>query len=87
MLRTTSKDGLRRMNTKKVAPTELKRELPGGEPRRLPVRLLGGLRTKYNVDVSLASFFKEPTVQALAAQVEKSLAAHCAKKEQGVVQK
>ena len=43
------------------------------------MRLLGGLRTKYNVEVSLASFFEEPTIQALAAHVERLLAQHCAK--------
>jgi amino acid adenylation domain-containing protein len=43
------------------------------------MRLLGGLRTKYNVDVSLASFFEEPTVKALAAHVERLLAAHLEK--------
>ena len=35
------------------------------------MRVVGNLRTKYNVNVTLASFLKEPTVQALAAQVEK----------------
>lgn len=35
------------------------------------MRVVGSLRTKYNVNVTLASFLKEPTVQALAAQVEK----------------
>jgi acyl-CoA synthetase (AMP-forming)/AMP-acid ligase II/acyl carrier protein len=43
------------------------------------MRLLGGLRSKYNVDVSLASFFEEPTIQALAARVERLLEEHCAK--------
>jgi acyl-CoA synthetase (AMP-forming)/AMP-acid ligase II/acyl carrier protein len=47
----------------------------------LAMRLLGGVRSKYNVDVSLASFFEEPTIQALAARVEKLLAEHCAKQE------
>jgi acyl-CoA synthetase (AMP-forming)/AMP-acid ligase II len=46
----------------------------------LAMRMLGGLRTKYNVDVSLAAFFEEPTIQALAARVEKALAEHIAKK-------
>jgi acyl carrier protein len=48
----------------------------------LAMRLLGGVRSKYNVEVSLASFFEEPTIQALAAHVERALAAHCAKQEQ-----
>jgi hypothetical protein len=47
----------------------------------LAMRLLGGVRTAYNVDVSLASFFEEPTIQALAAHVERLLADHCAKQE------
>jgi amino acid adenylation domain-containing protein len=47
----------------------------------LAMRLLGGVRSKYNVEVSLASFFEEPTIQALAARVEKLLAEHCAKQE------
>ena len=45
----------------------------------LAMRLLGGVRSQYNVDVSLASFFEEPTIQALAAHVERLLADHCAK--------
>jgi amino acid adenylation domain-containing protein len=45
----------------------------------LAMRLLGSVRTTYNVDVSLASFFEEPTIQALAAHVERLLAEHCAK--------
>jgi acyl-CoA synthetase (AMP-forming)/AMP-acid ligase II/acyl carrier protein len=49
----------------------------------LAMRLLGGVRSKYNVEVSLASFFEEPTIQALAARVEKLLAEHCAKHEHG----
>lgn len=53
----------------------------------LAMRLLGGVRSKYNVEVSLASFFEEPTIQALAARVEKLLAEHCAKKEHGEVVK
>jgi amino acid adenylation domain-containing protein len=48
----------------------------------LAMRLLGGVRSKYNVEVSLASFFEEPTIQALAARVERSLAEHCAKQDQ-----
>jgi amino acid adenylation domain-containing protein len=48
----------------------------------LAMRLLGGVRSKYNVEVSLASFFEEPTIQALAARVEKLLAEHCAKQQQ-----
>jgi len=47
----------------------------------LAMRLLGGVRSKYNVDVSLASFFEEPTIQALAAEVERLLAQHCAKQD------
>jgi amino acid adenylation domain-containing protein len=47
----------------------------------LAMRLLGGVRSKYNVEVSLASFFEEPTIQALAANVERLLAQHCAKQE------
>ena len=49
----------------------------------LAMRLLGGVRSKYNVEVSLASFFEEPTIQALAAHVERLLAAHCAKQGNG----
>jgi amino acid adenylation domain-containing protein len=37
----------------------------------LAMRLVGSLRMKYNVDITLAKFFQDPTVQALAAQVEK----------------
>jgi amino acid adenylation domain-containing protein len=44
----------------------------------LAMRLLGGVRSQYNVEVSLASFFEEPTIQALAAHVERLLAEHCA---------
>lgn len=47
----------------------------------LAMRLLGGVRSKYNVEVSLASFFEEPTIQALAAHVERLLAEHYAKQE------
>jgi amino acid adenylation domain-containing protein len=52
----------------------------------LAMRLLGGVRSAYNVEVSLASFFEEPTIQALAAHVERLLAEHCArqKKEEAV---
>jgi amino acid adenylation domain-containing protein len=45
----------------------------------LAMRLLGGLRTKYGVDVSLATFFEEPTIQALAARVEALVAKQGAK--------
>src|SRR5258708_33662279 len=48
----------------------------------LAMRLLGGVRSKYNVEVSLASFFEEPTIQALAGRVERLLAEHCAKQGQ-----
>jgi amino acid adenylation domain-containing protein len=47
----------------------------------LAMRLLGGVRSAYNVEVSLASFFEEPTIQALAAHVERLLADHCARQD------
>jgi amino acid adenylation domain-containing protein len=37
----------------------------------LAMRLVGSIRTKYKVDITLAKFFQEPTVQALAAHVER----------------
>lgn len=37
----------------------------------LAMRLVGSIRTKYKVNITLAKFFQEPTVQALAAHVEK----------------
>jgi len=45
------------------------------------MRVVGNLRAKYQVNVTLAAFLKEPTVQALAAQVEK-LVREFAQKEQ-----
>jgi amino acid adenylation domain-containing protein len=35
------------------------------------MRVVGNLRSKYNVELSLASFFQQPTIEALAAEVEK----------------
>jgi len=37
----------------------------------LAMRLVGSIRTKYKVDITLAKFLQEPTVQALAAHVER----------------
>jgi len=37
----------------------------------LAMRLVGGLRTKYKIDLSVGKFFQEPTIKALAAHVEK----------------
>lgn len=45
------------------------------------MRVVGNLRTKYNVNVTLASFLKEPTVQALAAHVEKLVREFASKSE------
>ncbi len=49
------------------------------------MRVVGNLRTKYNVNVTLASFLKEPTVQALAAQVEKLVREFAEKQAAGSV--
>jgi acyl-CoA synthetase (AMP-forming)/AMP-acid ligase II/acyl carrier protein len=40
------------------------------------MRVVGSLRSKYNVELTLANFFREPTIQALAAQVEKLVKEH-----------
>jgi amino acid adenylation domain-containing protein len=37
----------------------------------LAMRIVGSLRSKYNVDISIGKFFQEPTIEALAAHVEK----------------
>jgi acyl carrier protein len=37
----------------------------------LAMRLVGAIRSKYKVNITLAKFFQEPTVQALAAHVER----------------
>jgi acyl carrier protein len=43
------------------------------------MRVVGSLRTKYHVNVTLASFLKKPTVEALAAHVEKLVREFAAK--------
>ncbi|MGN6385071.1 MAG: amino acid adenylation domain-containing protein, partial [Verrucomicrobiota bacterium] len=46
------------------------------------MRIVGNLRSKYNVDITLARFFQQPTVQALAAQVENLVKSHYNSQEQ-----
>jgi len=46
------------------------------------MRVVGTLRSKYNIEITLANFFQEPTIQALAAQIEQLVKSHYAKEQE-----
>ncbi len=46
------------------------------------MRVVGTLRSKYNIEITLANFFEQPTVQALAAHIERLVKSHYAKEQE-----